>query len=275
MFEAAIEAGAERCRERRRAARRDLARRRISTRSATRSKSRFGPADSARLVWRPKTTSPIDEETAASLFKLLETLEDSDDVQNVYANFEVGRRRDGAARRLTATSARTEPAMRVLGLDPGLRHTGWGIIDVAGNRLTHVADGVVHAADRPAARDAAGIAVPADHRRARTLPPGRGGGRGDLRQPEPGLDLEARRRPRRRPAGAGRARPAGRRIFGQSGQEVGRRRRPCRQGAGADDGAADPAGLRDRRAGRRRCARRRDLPRAPRRRHGAGGAPRR
>ena len=35
--------------------------------------------------------------------------------------------------------------MRVLGLDPGLRHTGWGVIDVAGNRLTHVADGVVHA----------------------------------------------------------------------------------------------------------------------------------
>jgi len=50
---------------------------------------RFGPASSARLVWRPKTTSPIDEETAAMLFKLLEALEDSDDVQNVYANFEV------------------------------------------------------------------------------------------------------------------------------------------------------------------------------------------
>ena len=51
--------------------------------------NRFGSADSARLTWRPKTTSPIDEETAAPLFKLLETLEDSDDVQNVYANFEV------------------------------------------------------------------------------------------------------------------------------------------------------------------------------------------
>jgi YebC/PmpR family DNA-binding regulatory protein len=50
---------------------------------------RFGPAQTARLVWRPKTASPIDEETAGTLFKLLETLEDSDDVQNVYANFEV------------------------------------------------------------------------------------------------------------------------------------------------------------------------------------------
>jgi crossover junction endodeoxyribonuclease RuvC len=35
--------------------------------------------------------------------------------------------------------------MRVLGLDPGLRHTGWGVIEVAGNRLAHIADGVVHA----------------------------------------------------------------------------------------------------------------------------------
>jgi crossover junction endodeoxyribonuclease RuvC len=42
--------------------------------------------------------------------------------------------------------------MRVLGLDPGLRHTGWGVIDVDGNRLTHVGDGVAHAAtDQPLA----------------------------------------------------------------------------------------------------------------------------
>jgi crossover junction endodeoxyribonuclease RuvC len=33
--------------------------------------------------------------------------------------------------------------MRVLGLDPGLRITGWGIVDVDGNRLRHIADGVV------------------------------------------------------------------------------------------------------------------------------------
>lgn len=33
--------------------------------------------------------------------------------------------------------------MRLLGLDPGLRHTGWGVIDVSGNRLRHVANGVV------------------------------------------------------------------------------------------------------------------------------------
>lgn len=34
--------------------------------------------------------------------------------------------------------------MRLLGLDPGLRHTGWGVVDMAGNRLTYVADGTVH-----------------------------------------------------------------------------------------------------------------------------------
>lgn len=34
--------------------------------------------------------------------------------------------------------------MRLLGLDPGLRNTGWGVIDVEGNRLRHVANGAVH-----------------------------------------------------------------------------------------------------------------------------------
>ena len=31
--------------------------------------------------------------------------------------------------------------MRLLGLDPGLRHTGWGIVDAEGNRLRHIASG--------------------------------------------------------------------------------------------------------------------------------------
>ena len=33
--------------------------------------------------------------------------------------------------------------MRIIGIDPGLQHTGWGIIDLNGNRLTHVANGVI------------------------------------------------------------------------------------------------------------------------------------
>jgi len=34
--------------------------------------------------------------------------------------------------------------MRVIGIDPGLRHMGWGVIDVAGSRLSHVANGICH-----------------------------------------------------------------------------------------------------------------------------------
>lgn len=34
--------------------------------------------------------------------------------------------------------------MRVLGIDPGLRNLGWGIIDAEGSRLRHVANGVIH-----------------------------------------------------------------------------------------------------------------------------------
>jgi crossover junction endodeoxyribonuclease RuvC len=36
--------------------------------------------------------------------------------------------------------------MRVMGIDPGLRNMGWGIIDVSGSRLTHVANGICHSA---------------------------------------------------------------------------------------------------------------------------------
>lgn len=50
---------------------------------------RFGAPASARLVWRPKILAPVAADVAEALFKLLETLEDSDDVQNVYANFDV------------------------------------------------------------------------------------------------------------------------------------------------------------------------------------------
>ena len=32
--------------------------------------------------------------------------------------------------------------MRVIGFDPGLRRTGWGVVDVSGSRLSHVANGV-------------------------------------------------------------------------------------------------------------------------------------
>ncbi|MCR9147476.1 MAG: crossover junction endodeoxyribonuclease RuvC [Rhodobacteraceae bacterium] len=33
--------------------------------------------------------------------------------------------------------------MRVIGIDPGLRNLGWGVIDMAGSRLSHVANGII------------------------------------------------------------------------------------------------------------------------------------
>lgn len=38
--------------------------------------------------------------------------------------------------------------MRVIGLDPGLRLTGWGVIEAEGNRLSHVAHGVLRTDDK-------------------------------------------------------------------------------------------------------------------------------
>ena len=34
--------------------------------------------------------------------------------------------------------------MRILGIDPGLRHMGWGVIEAEGSRLRHIANGVCH-----------------------------------------------------------------------------------------------------------------------------------
>jgi crossover junction endodeoxyribonuclease RuvC len=36
------------------------------------------------------------------------------------------------------------PAIRILGIDPGLRHTGWGIVGIDGNRLTFIACNCIH-----------------------------------------------------------------------------------------------------------------------------------
>lgn len=42
-----------------------------------------------------------------------------------------------------ATGGNSGDTIRLLGLDPGLRATGWGVIDVTGNRLAHIANGTV------------------------------------------------------------------------------------------------------------------------------------
>ncbi|WP_417408351.1 YebC/PmpR family DNA-binding transcriptional regulator [Hoeflea sp.] len=49
----------------------------------------LGEATSVKAVWKPQTSAPVDEDKAVSVLKLIATLDDDDDVQNVYANFEV------------------------------------------------------------------------------------------------------------------------------------------------------------------------------------------
>jgi len=98
MLKAAIEAGAEDCRSDEEGhditcAPDDL----NAVREAL--EARLGPPDEARLGWRPQVTVPVSPEHADTLFKLLETLDDSDDVQRVFANFEVA---DEVLERLSA-----------------------------------------------------------------------------------------------------------------------------------------------------------------------------
>jgi YebC/PmpR family DNA-binding regulatory protein len=50
---------------------------------------KFGEPRKAALVWRPQTTISVDDEAGEKILKLVGALEDNDDVQNVYANFEV------------------------------------------------------------------------------------------------------------------------------------------------------------------------------------------
>lgn len=49
----------------------------------------IGEADESKLMWRAVNTTPVDLETAKTLLKLIDILEDNDDVQNVYSNAEM------------------------------------------------------------------------------------------------------------------------------------------------------------------------------------------
>ncbi len=59
----------------------------------------LGEADSVKPIWKAQTGTPVDEEKAESLMKLIATIEDDDDVQDVYSNFEID---DEVLQRLTA-----------------------------------------------------------------------------------------------------------------------------------------------------------------------------
>jgi YebC/PmpR family DNA-binding regulatory protein len=60
---------------------------------------RLGEAHSVRAAWKPALTANVDEENAETIMKIIAALEDDDDVQNVYANFEVS---DEVLKKLTA-----------------------------------------------------------------------------------------------------------------------------------------------------------------------------
>jgi transcriptional/translational regulatory protein YebC/TACO1 len=49
----------------------------------------LGEPERATLTWRPQNTIALDEDKAVTLFKMIDSLEDSDDVQRVSANFEI------------------------------------------------------------------------------------------------------------------------------------------------------------------------------------------
>ena len=49
----------------------------------------LGPAKSTTHIWRPKTGTPVSNDDAAGLMKLLDALDDDDDVSNVYSNVEL------------------------------------------------------------------------------------------------------------------------------------------------------------------------------------------
>jgi len=51
--------------------------------------AKFGEPRKAALTWRPQNTVAVDDEQGEKVLKLIENLNDNDDVQNVYANFEI------------------------------------------------------------------------------------------------------------------------------------------------------------------------------------------
>jgi YebC/PmpR family DNA-binding regulatory protein len=51
--------------------------------------AKFGDAESAKIVWKPNVMAPVDFEKAESLMKLIDMLDEDDDVQNVFTNADI------------------------------------------------------------------------------------------------------------------------------------------------------------------------------------------
>ena len=61
--------------------------------------AKFGEPRKASLTWRPQNTVAVDDEQGEKVLKLIENLNEQDDVQNVYANFEIS---DALMQRMSA-----------------------------------------------------------------------------------------------------------------------------------------------------------------------------
>jgi YebC/PmpR family DNA-binding regulatory protein len=60
---------------------------------------KLGEPRSVKAIWKPNLSTQVDEENAQSIFKMIAMLEDDDDVQNVYANFDIS---EDVLKKLTA-----------------------------------------------------------------------------------------------------------------------------------------------------------------------------
>ncbi len=61
--------------------------------------AKFGEARKSALLWKPQNTVALDDEAGEKILKLIELLDDNEDVQNIYANFEVS---DALVQKLSA-----------------------------------------------------------------------------------------------------------------------------------------------------------------------------
>ena len=187
--------------------------------------------DSAEARFQPSVTVPVDADGARKVFKLVDALEDSDDVQDVYTNVDIpdevlararrliSARRTGAVGRAVRAGAACPSrvsvgrpryscrrtgvhvegvGVRVMGVDPGLTRCGLSVID--GGTGRHVIALDVDVVRTPS--DAPAAPAPADHqRRRRTLdghpPPGRHRDRAGV-LPAERVDRDGHRAGRRR-----------------------------------------------------------------------------
>ena len=129
---------------------RDLLRAGALARSTKALEARFGEPSKAALVWRPQTTVAVDDEAGE---KLLRSWRRSRTTTTCRTSTATSRSRTrswpGWGRSASGIRQGAGPWPRpgrscaYIGLDPGLRRTGWGVIGVEGAKIGYVASGVV------------------------------------------------------------------------------------------------------------------------------------